>query len=217
MARGGTTKNRALKKPDKLNLDHFMPGIAAGLTEGLTDQESLEVHPVSTAPSGLELARLMKDIEKVAGKRVPRPKFIVEDANTDLVTNLGDDRYFRDSRRIYPEPVMAAMREGMMCMRCHEPQEYPFEDAHLEGCEGVSLAGPHYMRDLQIKDIIREFEGSVHVGPSKPISEFLAKQEERVQKRRFIVKVLEGGSGRVPKEWLQDKDLFPHGPPPRLL
>ena len=57
------------------------------------------------------------------------------------------------------------------------------------------MRGPRYMRDgWQTADIALEFEGEVHVGPSKPISEYEAEVEERREQRKFAAKIAEGGS-----------------------
>jgi hypothetical protein len=62
--------------------------------------------------------------------------------------------------------------------------------------------------DRQVMDMAMEFEGERHLGPSKPIAEYMEEQELRVEKRKFIRQVLDGGQGKVPKEWLTDKELL---------
>jgi len=220
---------RRRKKNQKIDPGDLDPQIAAGFTQGASAKEALEEFPALRTPDGIELARTMREATMLAGTRTPTPKFVGRDKDSDLVVSFGG-RHFRDHDKIFPEPVFAAVREGMICLHCLEPQVYPYEDMHLESCEGSDTSeswdgrmddygrhGSHYMRRHQIMDIIREFEGNTWVGPTKPISEHVARLEERTQKRMFIDRVLEGGQGKIPKEWLKDPSLFPEGPPAKLL
>ena len=43
-------------------------------------------------------------------------------------------------------------------------------------------------------DFAMEFEGEVHVGPNKPISEYLLEQDLEREKRKHAKKLKEGGS-----------------------
>lgn len=194
------------KKQKLVREDELAPGIAAGLTQGLPAEEALRAHPVTGRP-GVETIRHMTEDKKVHGMRVPVPHFVGKNASTGFVReSMG--RKMGDVQMQFTPEVMRAMREGSLCLRCLEPQSYPFEDSHLPGCEGVLLHGPRYMKDRQILDIAMEFEGEVHVGPSKPMQEMLDAQDERMEKRRFIDRVLQGGQGRIPKAWLTDATLL---------
>jgi hypothetical protein len=53
-----------------------------------------------------------------------------------------------------------------------------------------------------------EFEGEKHIGPSLPVTEYLAEQDERIEKRKFVKRVLDGGQGKIPKQWLADATLL---------
>lgn len=191
---------RRKRKRDSWRVDpaDLDPKVAAGLAQGDEEiqeqEERYRQEDETPKPEGLVLARNLADAEKIIGTRVPLPKFIAEDADTSMVLSLGDDRSFRDVRKIYDPETLRAMKSGYLCFKCHEPQAYPFEDAHLDGCEGVSLAGPDYMKRRQIMDIAMEMEGEVHIGPSKPIKEYLQEQELRVEERRFEQEILEGKS-----------------------
>jgi hypothetical protein len=195
------------RKRRHISPEEVAPGIAAGLTQGVPKDEALAMFPAKQA-SGIEVVKHMKDVEKVVGSRVPTPRFVGEESSTDMVMEFADGRRFADVRKTYQPEAIRAFQEGMICMKCLEPQAFPFEDQHLPGCEGVALAGEHYMRDRQIMDFAMEFEGERHIGPSKPIKEFMVEQEERVEKRHFIEKVLEGGQGKIPSDWLRDATLM---------
>lgn len=207
-------RNRALRRKRLVREDELQPGIAAGLTQGVPAEEALAAFPV-TAPAGVETLRHMASDELLGDSRVPRPHFVAKDAGTDTVLIVGD-RAFRDVTRTFTNEQMGALRGGMLCLWCLEPQPHAFADEHLEGCFYVKLHGRHAMRERQILDVAMEFEGNVHLGPAKPLSEHLAEVELRTEKRRFIDKVIEGGQGRIPKEWLRDAVLFPEGPPQEL-
>lgn len=172
------------KKCKDINPDDLAPGIAAGFTQGISKQEALEQFPVTSTASSVSHMKEQKD------QRIPSPRFVArESERADVVTTYPDGRTFRDSALVYPPDVLRAMRAGYICFRCQEPQSSAFADDHLEGCEGVSISGPTYMKDRQIMDIAMEMEGEVHLGPSKPISEYLLEQDLRVEKRKFDQKV----------------------------
>lgn len=82
-----------------------------------------------------------------------------------------------------------AIKSGYMCLRCLEPQPFAFP----EMCD---LCG-YPMKDRQILDVAMEFQGEKHVGPSKPINEYLMEQDLRVEKRKFEEKIREGRSRRA--------------------
>lgn len=199
--RGYKTKKQKLVREDEL-----APGIAAGLTQGIPKEEALRAHPTQGRP-GVETIRHMTEDHNVSGMRVPVPHFIGKDASTGFVRESMGRRMGDVQLQFTPE-VMRALQAGMICLRCLEPQRIPFEDSHLPGCEGVLIHGPRYMHDRQILDIAMEFEGEVHVGPSKPMQEILDAQDERMEKRKFITRVLEGGQGKIPKAWLTDATLL---------
>lgn len=181
-------KRRRKKRYEGLARDEMREGtaplVAAGLTEGLTAEEADEALPKNLDAAGVEVIRHMREGPKTG--RVPTPRFVVrDDVNSDMVTTFSDGRHFRDTERIFPPDVLSAIRQGMICLRCLEPQPWSFADEHLPGCEGVSLHGAHYMKDRQILDLAMEMEGEVHLGPSKPISEYLLEQDLRHEERKF--------------------------------
>lgn len=194
--------------------DEVQPGIAAGLTQGVPAEEALSYFPAQNV-SGVESVRHMAHDESVGGSRVPRPHFVAEDAGTETILISGE-RGFRDTNRTFTAEQMSALRAGMLCLWCLEPQSHSFADEHVPGCFYVQLHGENCMKNRQIMDVAAEFEGTKHLGPAKPMSEYIAEREQRLEKRRFIDRVLCGGQGSIPKEWLRDAHLFPGGPPPQL-
>jgi len=145
--------------------------------------------------------------------RVPLPHFAGEESDSDVIVEFADGRKFYDVTKTFNPETVDAIVKGMICLRCLEPQSAPDADEHLPGCEGVATHGEHYMRDRQRLDFMAEFVGDKHMGPSRPIQAFLEDQMERQSKRKFIQRVLEGGQGKIPKEWLEDEALFPNGVP----
>lgn len=207
-------RNRALKKRRHISEDELSPGIAAGLTQGVPLKEALEMHPVSTAPSGVELVRHMRDVEQAQHRRVPLPKFVASEDADSVWYDEPTGRIQKNVTATFQPEVVAAIKAGEICLRCLEPQDEPFPDI----CTSPPEMGCSYpIRDRQIMDVAMEFEGDRHLGPARPITEFLEEQDLRREKRKFIERKIEGGGGKIPKEWLRDATLFPDGVPKELL
>lgn len=202
-------KIRRHSKQARIDPSRLAPGVAAGLAQGREEIEAADQAFAESGrmPSGVEMLRRW-EAERGKVGRVPTPKFIAQNTSTGFIRQRPDGSKVADAVLTFEPSTMRAMREGMICMRCLEPQPHTFADEHIEGCEGVQLHGPNYMKDRQIIDLAMEFEGEKHIGPSKPMQEFLDAQDERVEKREFVMRVLNGGQGRIPKEWLQDKELM---------
>ena len=141
---------------------------------------------------------------------------VMQEHETDLIVEFADGRKFNEVMKVYSEEEFDRMAQGYRCLKCWEPQEVAFGDDHLPGCEGVALRGEHYMRDWQLVDMANEMEGMIHLGPSRPISAFLEDQAQRMEKRRFIKECIDSGR-QVPKDLLEDKEIFPNGPPRELV
>lgn len=201
-------RNKALKR-QRHGIDpaELHPHLRAGLTQGASATEAQEELGPVVARDSTDIVRYLRDTSTVGDSRVPTPRFIGANASTGFVRESLDRRLGDAVLSFHPETVRA-IRAGMICMRCLEPQPFAFADEHLEGCEGVLIHGKHYMKDRQVVDFALEFEGEKHIGPSKPMSELLEEQHLRVERRAFIGRVLEGGQGRIPKEWLADATLL---------
>lgn len=196
------------KKKDIVKPEHLSPGLAAGLTTGVPADEALKQFPVTT-PKATDSVAHMKDADKRLERgRNQFAQFVADNDDQAVWVDGVTDRPQMDYVKTYTPEGMRFLREGRQCLRCDEPQPDPFPPT----CD---LCG-YPMKERQIVDISLEFDGDRHVGPAKPISEYLEKLEERTEKRKFIDRVLAGGQGRIPKEWLQDKELFPDGPPKLL-
>lgn len=204
---------RARKKGRLVSTDELAPGIASGLTQGVPKKEALEMFPVSSAPDGVQLVRHMRDVSESGSRRVPLPKFVAaEDADSVWYDEPTGRIQKNVSLTMQPE-VVAAIRAGEICLRCLEPQEHAFPEI----CTSPPEMGCSYpIRDRQIIDAAMEIQGNKHLGPAKPITEYLEEQELRREKRAFIARKIEGGAGKIPKDWLRDAHLFPEGPPPEL-
>lgn len=190
------------KKSKKVNPDDLAPMIASGLTQGASAREALEEHPVSSAPSGIEIARNFAAADRRADENL-RDKSVHFIARLDTETEIiepNTGRRMIDAHKIIPATHRAQIASGYRCIECLEP----FDVAYPTMCEVCGFA----VRDRQMMRAMVEFEGDVHIGPSKPIRELLSEQDERMRKRDFVVKVLEGGQGKIPREWLSDGELM---------
>jgi hypothetical protein len=182
---------RRRNKKQFVNPNDLAPGLREGLTQDVSIEE-IRRNDKGSIPGGLKAAQHMN---KETGGRVPNPHFVAQQTDTGFVRQATDGRKMVDAHLTFTNEVFNAIRGGMMCLKCLEPQASANADEHMPGCEGVLVHGPRYMRDFfQVQDIALEFEGETHIGPSKPMSEILAERDLERQKRDFQQKILEGKS-----------------------
>ena len=183
---------RRRNKKQLIDPGDLAPSVAAGLTQDVSIEE-LQAESRESIPGGLKASQHMN--RETIISRVPNPHFVGQHKNTGLVRQAQDGRKLVDAEITFTHPFFDAIRGGMMCLKCMEPQETANEDVHLPGCEGVLIHGPRYMRDFyQVLDISLEFEGDVHIGPSKPMSEVITEKDERAARLAFDLKIAAGGS-----------------------
>lgn len=197
-----------MAKSKLIREDEVAPGVAEGLTQGVPLDVLKKEH--QSAPKSRDSRDHMTDADAAlfARRGVPFARFVGESDPHAVWTDGQTDRVQMDVHLTFTKQGMGLLREGRQCLRCHEPLEIPFPIQ-------CPLCG-YAVKERQIMDIAMEFEGEKHIGPSKPITTYMEKLEERTEKRKFIDRILAGGQGKIPKEWLQDKELFPNGPPPQL-
>lgn len=186
-------KGKYKRKPHgqrfRINPDNLSPGLRDGFTQGMTAEQALAETP---NPESRDILKGMAKAERLG--RVPLSRFIGEDYDSGMGVAFSDGRVFRDMQLTFQPETIKAIQAGMICLKCLEPQPYAFADQHLPGCEGVALAGPTYMGNRQIMDFAMEFTGDKHLGPSKPISEYIEELELKAEKRRFDMKIAAGAS-----------------------
>ena len=199
-------KRQRKSRAKDLRHDQFAPNVAKGLTlgtlEGVSQREALEQHPVKRMDASQVVSHLGTADERMMKRdgRAMFAPFVARDS-TDAVWNDGvTDRPQMDYSKTYTKQGMGLLKEGRQCLRCDEPHPDPFPLA----CDVCGYA----MKDRQILDIAMEFEGERHLGPSKPIAQYLEEIEERKEKRRFIKKVKGGGQGKIPQAFLRDATLM---------
>lgn len=168
----------------KFDPDNLHPLLREGYTEGQSAEEVAQ--EIASQPSGVEQLRHMRKHGNVAGTRVPVPRFVAED-DTDAVWSDGvTDRLQRNVNVTFQPETVRAIQAGHICLRCFEPHEQSFPIA-------CSLCG-YSMKDRQIMDFALEFEGGKHLGPAKPLSEYLEEKAAEREKAKFETKLREGGS-----------------------
>lgn len=188
-------KNRVLRRK-AVREDELAPGIAAGITQGEHAlEEANERFPVQSIDGVTAMQHMTKPHRRGGGAG-----FVAQENFESIMVEEATGRVMRDVTIIFPKGVKEEIQAGYRCLRCHEPQDYSFP----EWCD---LCG-YPMRERQIMDVAMEFDGERHLGPTRPIQEFLDAQDARLEKRKFIKRVLDGGQGKVPKEWLQDEELL---------
>ncbi len=201
------------RKKKGVKLADLDPGIAAGITQGKhADEEARERFP-ATGGHGVSQISHMREESMVGSSQVPLPRFVAEEDADSVWYDEPTGRVQKNVTMTFQPETIRAMQSGMICLRCLEPQSQAFPDI----CESYEWSGCSYpIKERQIMDFAVEFEGNKHLGPAKPISEYLQEREARKEKRNFIVKRLAGGNKKIPKEWLRDAHLFPNGVPPEL-
>lgn len=112
---------------------------------------------------------------------------VLEPDSTEMWT-FGDDRLLGGVDVTISPEWMRQMQAGYRCLRCWEPQDESFP-LHCSLCQ-------YEMKELQIRDIAIEVQGTKHLGPSKPVDDYVAELNLEAEKKKFARKIHEGGSVR---------------------
>lgn len=178
---------RKLKK-QRVNLDNLAPKIAEGITVGASAREALEQFPVQGKVDGAELVQshLGGEQAKLEGTRIPVWRAVLADDTNSVWHDEPTGRLQRNVIEKIDRETFNALQAGYICLRCHEPHPEPFPFA----CD---LCG-YSMRERQVMDIAMEFRGMDHIGPGAPIAEYLAEQDERLERLEHAKRKEEGAS-----------------------
>lgn len=183
-------RNRALKRMRHLNLDSLSPGIAKGITQGASADEALAEFPVQGI-SGEDLIRQHMGGEQQKVGRVPQWRAVLVDDPQSVWTD-DTGRLQRNVIEKVDKETFSALQSGHICLRCHEPHP---DEAFPAVCDFPGCGYP--MRERQIMDIAMEFRGHDFIGPSRPITEYLEEQEERLERAEHAARKAEGASPMV--------------------
>lgn len=167
-----------------VNLDNLGPKIAEGLTQGASAKEALDEHAVVGKTDGAALVQHMAD-EQPMYDRIPTWRAVLRD-DTHSVWTDETGRLQRNVIESVPQEVFNATAAGHICLRCHEPHPEAFPDQ----CDVCGYP----MRERQIIDVAMEFRGLDFVGPGAPIADYLAEQDERMERIEHEIRRQEGGS-----------------------
>jgi hypothetical protein len=182
VSRGGAGRKKGQRKIDSI-LEEMHPAQRDGMT---IDGEDVGTQPASSPTTSDLIGHMAKDSGGKVG-RIPSIKFVAENDPQEY-WSLGDDRLVAGADVTYTPETFKAMQAGLICMRCMEPQyvEFP-ETCCMEFCG-------YPIKELQIRDLALEFKGEKHLGPSKPITEFMDEAEEKYLKKKFEDKIAAGKS-----------------------
>jgi hypothetical protein len=150
-------RKRSSSRVDRRDL---APLVAEGFTEDVPlDRVEQELPPErpQSRPTHLNV------VETVPGTRVPVPRFYVEDdplSVLDIVTG----RTQRHARITLNAETLGAMKAGMICLRCMEPQESAFPEVCGSPPE---MACNYPIAEHQLRDIAVEYEGEQALGPTQ--------------------------------------------------
>ncbi len=178
--------NRALKRRRRLNLDELSPKIAAGITQGASAKEAMDEHPVVGKTDGASLTASHLGGDQALLGRIPVFRAFLRD---DLGSVWHDEPTGRLQRNVIASvdvETWRALQAGHLCLRCYEPHPEAFPDQ----CD---MCG-YPMRERQTLDVAMEFRGHEHIGPGKPIGDYLNEQDERMEKMDAEARKQEGHS-----------------------
>jgi len=169
------------RKGKKLRPDQFAPKIAEGLTEGpLTPEEARREFPVEKPPaiSYLHMRQEHARGEPYAAMVIERNGIPIQEPNTG--------RWMEDVDVIITHEEAQQILAGYRCLRCKEPFETAFP--------AICFVCGYDVAERQTVDAAMELEGDRHVGPSKPLTEYMQELEERQEKALFEQRIREGRS-----------------------
>jgi len=147
-----------LSRADEIKPDQLAPGIAAGLTQGVPIERVEEELPPDRAQVD---ATHLNEAATVPGTRIPLPRFFVED-DPGGIWRVHQGRVHRGAKVVLLPETLAAMKAGLICLRCMEPQDEPFPFR----CTSPPEMGCEYrISDRQLRDIAIEYEGEQALGP----------------------------------------------------
>lgn len=190
----GKRARKRLRGAKDISREQFDPKIASGLTfaSEMSTKEALEEH-YRPMPDGADTVKHMAHADLKLQRGMPYAPFVASNSTDAVFSDGVTDRPQMSYDATYTPEGMRLLREGRQCLRCQEPQPVPFPVA----CD---LCG-YSMKERQIMDIAMEFEGDKHLGPAKPISEYLQERELLKEKRKFAKKALAYGGKKIPKDW----------------
>ena len=155
-----------MARKGKLKPDQFAPKIAEGLTEGpLTPADARREFPASKPP-----APSYEHMTRVFSRSEPYAVMVLE-SNGVPIQEPNTGRWMEDVDVIVTEEEALQIKAGYRCLKCKEP----FETAFPASC---AVCG-YDVADRQIVDAAMELQGTRHVGPSKPLSEYMLELEAR--------------------------------------
>lgn len=174
-----------MARKNKVKPEQLAPKIAEGYTDTpMTEEDARREFP-STVEKKRDLGFLRKPTY-LPGTRLPIPEMVLI-PNDVVIEEPNTGRRFHDvDQGMHPE-ARQAIQAGHMCLKCKEPHP---DEAFPMYC---NVCG-YEMRERQILDCAVEFEGEIHVGPSKPLTDFMEDLDERQQKQMYAKKIREGGS-----------------------
>lgn len=175
---------RGLRRSKFVNTDNLGPKIAEGLTQGASAKEALDEHPVVGKTDGAALTEHMAGEQQYID-RIPVFRAVLRD-DTHSVWTDETGRLQRNVIASVDIETFRALQAGHICLRCYEPHP----EAFPEQCD---LCG-YPMRERQTLDVAMEFRGQDHVGPGAPIAEYLAEQDERMERMEHEIRRREGAS-----------------------
>jgi len=152
--------------------------VAEGLTLGPDSKEEAD-EKFPNLPGAPDLSYL---------NRAGGVKFrAIDKPSSPLYIGFPDGRLMRDVDVAFTKEDRERIEQGYICIRCLEPQSAANADDHIEGCIGVAHYGERYMRDgYHLIDVCAEFdEHQIHVGPERPLRDYLARMDEKKEKQSF--------------------------------
>ena len=154
------------RKGKKLRSDDFAPKIAEGLTEGpLSPEDARREFPVPKLPA-TSYGHMTREHER--GE--PYAAMVIE-PNGVPIQEPNTGRWMEDVDVIVTHEEAQQILAGYRCLKCKEPFETAFP--------AICLVCGYDVAERQILDAAMELDGDRHVGPSKPLIEYMEELEAR--------------------------------------
>ena len=148
-----------MSRRDRIDRQDLAPLVAEGFTEGVpVDRIESELPAKRQGPDPAH----MNEQDLVPGMRVPLPRFFAEDDGSAVWMPEGgrEQRHVRIT--LHPE-TLQAMKAGVICLRCLEPQPRAFP---LRCQSPPEMACNYPISERQLRDIAIEYEGEQTLGPT---------------------------------------------------
>lgn len=167
----------------RVKLDQLAPKIAEGYTDTpMTPEDARREFPVQK-PGEMSLAHMTRERgrgEPFAAMVLVPLDVVIEEPNTG--------RKFKDVKVVVTKQEAGEIEAGIRCLKCKEP--WGAENMLPDECPVCDYEA----HKRQMIDCAAEMVGTEHIGPSRPMQQFMDDLHTRQDEAAFRQKLVEGAS-----------------------